>query len=378
MPTQADQHSANIKYLPEQAELVCSGNWTINDIDTIESDIRSLANKITQSIVINAEAMKNVDSAGAMLLFDLIVTLDKQGKRVKSAHLNPECRSLLELIHDQQKDAFHKMKPKLLPNFLYILGKRTIEKFSECTKFITFIGHFADSVVHLVRNLRHPPWQAVLSTVDEAGYQALPIVGLLTFLVGVVVTFQIALQLVTYGANIYIVDLTGMIIFREFGPLITAIIASGRTSTAFTAQIGTMKVNEELDALSTMGVSPMERLVVPKVIGLLIALPLLTVWADVFGILGAMFMAKAKLSVSFYSFFQRFQHVIEVRQFIVGLVKVPVFALIIALVGCFQGFQVGSSADSVGRKTTKAAVQSIFLIIIADAIFSIIFSIRGI
>jgi phospholipid/cholesterol/gamma-HCH transport system permease protein len=182
------------------------------------------------------------------------------------------------------------------------------------------------------------------------------------------------LQLETYGANIFIAYLSGMAIFREFSPLITAIIVAGRTGSAFTAQIGSMKVNEEVDALLTMGLSPTELLVMPKVLGLLLVFPLLIFWSDVFSILGAMIMSKFMLDISFYDFLQRLRDSVGLKQMMLGLYKAPAFALLIALVGCFQGFRVEGSADSIGSQTTKSVVQSLFLIIIADAIFSIIYS----
>ena len=165
-----------------------------------------------------------------------------------------------------------------------------------------------------------------------------------------------------------------MAIFREFSPLITAIIVAGRTSSAFTAQIGSMKINEEIDALNTMGLSPTELLVVPKVIGLLIVFPLIIFWSDIFSILGAMVMSKFMLDVGYYDFLTRLQITVGFKQMMLGLYKAPAFALLIALVGCFQGFRVQASADSVGSQTTRSVVQALFLIIIADASYSIIYS----
>lgn len=378
MPETAKQTAASIQYLPEQGEIICSGDWTTHQISKVELSLVQILKKIGKTVSLSAKQIDKVDSAGAVLLFELLESLKKSGCTVKIKSLSPACLSLLGLVK-AKKDAIEgKVKRRRLPNFLAELGEQAVKKLTEALKFLAYIGRFAESIAHLLRSFRNPPWKSVFVTVDESGYQALPIVGLLTFLVGVVVTFQMAMQLESYGASIFIVDIGGLIILREFGPLITAIIAAGRTSTAFTAQIGTMKVNEELDALNTMGVSPMERLVIPKVIGLIIALPLLTVWADVFGVLGSLLMSSAKLGISPAVYIDRFQRVVSVKQFVVGMVKVPVFAMLIALVGCFQGFCVQKSADDVGRKTTRSAVQSIFLVIIADAIFSVIFSIRGI
>ena len=214
----------------------------------------------------------------------------------------------------------------------------------------------------------------IISNISEAGLHALPILALLSFLIGIVLAYQMGLQLETYGANIFIAYLSGMAIFREFGPLITAIIVAGRTSSAFTAQIGSMKINEEIDALETMGLSPTEFLVVPKVIGLTLVFPLLIFWSNIFGILGAMLMSKAMLHIGYHDFLMRLKESVGLKQMLLGLYKAPAFSILIALVGCFQGFRVGNSAASVGHQTTKSVVQSLFLIIIADAIYSIIYS----
>lgn len=233
-------------------------------------------------------------------------------------------------------------------------------------KFCEAIGHW--------RRFRLP---SIISNIYSAGLQALPIVALLSFLIGVVLAYQMGLQLETYGANIFIAYLSGMAIFREFGPLITAIIVAGRTSSAYTAQLGSMKINEEIDALLTMGLSPTELLVLPKVIGLLLVFPLLIFWSDVFSIMGSMLMSKSMLSIGYEDFLQRLKSSVGLEQFMLGLYKAPAFAVLIALVGCFQGFRVESTADSLGSQTTKSVVQALFLIIIADAAFSVAYSWMG-
>ncbi len=170
----------------------------------------------------------------------------------------------------------------------------------------------------------------------------------------------------------------GLAMLRELSPLLTAIIVAGRSGSAYAAQIGTMKVTEEVDALRTVGIAPIELLVLPKIVALAVALPLLTVYADVLGVAGGMVMAKKELAVGFPDFLDRLQYALGLSDFLVGIGKTPVFAAIIAVVGCFQGFQVGADAESVGRRTTVSVVQSIFLVIVADAIFSVIFNALGI
>ncbi len=242
---------------------------------------------------------------------------------------------------------------------------------------VALLGFIGESAVALAGCIAHPSrmrWRPLLSNIGSAGVNALPIVGLLSFLLGVVVAYQGSGQLRQYGANIFVVDLVGISMLREFAPLITAIIIAGRSGSAYAAQIGTMAVTEEIDAMRTLGIAPLEVLVLPKILALLIVLPLLTVFADLCGVCGGMLMARAQLGVGFEEFFERFTNVVSVTTYLVGIGKAPVFAAIIAVVGCFQGFRTKGGADSVGRQTTRSVVQSSFLVIVADAMFSIAFS----
>jgi len=202
----------------------------------------------------------------------------------------------------------------------------------------------------------------------------MPIVGLLSFLIGVVLAYQGADQLRRFGAEIYTVNLLGIAILRELGVLLTAIIIAGRSGSAFTAQIGTMQVNEEIDALRTLGLDPIEVLVVPRVLGLALTLPLLAVYAAFMGLLGGCLMSWASLGILIPTFLEQLRSAITEWTFWVGIIKAPFFAIIIALVGCYEGFNVARSADSVGRLTTPSVVESIFIVIVADAAFSIMFS----
>lgn len=225
--------------------------------------------------------------------------------------------------------------------------------------------------------LAHPArmrWRPILFNIQRAGFEALPIVGLLSFLLGIVVAYQGADQLRQYGANIFVADLVGLSMLREYAPLITAITIAGRSGSAFAAQIGTMAVTEEIDAMRTLGIDPLELLVLPKIIALVIALPLLTVFADVLGVAGGMLMAQSQLDVGFGEFLDRMAKAVSITSYAVGIGKAPVFAVIISVVGCFQGFRTKGGADSVGQHTTRSVVQSIFLVIVADALFSIAFS----
>ena len=247
-------------------------------------------------------------------------------------------------------------------------------------QMVALLGFVGESAVAFAGCVAHPQrfrWRSILYNIRSAGFDALPIVGLLSFLLGIVVAYQGADQLRQYGANIFVADLVGLSMLREFAPLITAIIIAGRSGSAYAAQIGTMAVTEEIDAMRTLGIAPLDLLVLPKVIALAIALPLLTVFADVLGVFGGMLMARAQLGVGFGEFLDRFVQAVSVTAYLIGICKAPVFAAIIAVVGCFQGFRTRGGADSVGRQTTRSVVQSIFLVIVADALFSIAFSALG-
>lgn len=325
-------------------------------------------------IILNCSKIQRLDSLGAWLLHTLINRLEKNHNHVELKDLSKEQKSFLNLITEKIEALQSIDTDKPRDNFLVILGKNAVEKFDQSLKFFSFVGEFVVSLWQSILQPRRLQWRAFLNIIDSTGYRSMPIVGLLSFLVGIVLSYQLGQQLKMYGANLYIVGLLGISILQEFGPLITAIISAGRTGSSFTAQIGSMKINEEIDALRTMGVSPFDRLVTPKVIGLIISMPLLTLWASAFGLLGGMIMSKIQLGISYYSFLSEFPKIIKFSTFMNGMLKAPVFAIIIAIVGCFQGFQVKYSADSVGTQTTKSVVQALFFIIIADAIFSVVMS----
>jgi phospholipid/cholesterol/gamma-HCH transport system permease protein len=254
------------------------------------------------------------------------------------------------------------------------LGMGAAAAVEQSVALLSFIGECAAAFAGWLAHPARIRWRPILFNIRSAGFDALPIVGLLAFLLGIVVAYQGADQLRQYGANIFVADLVGLSMLREFAPLITAIIIAGRSGSAYAAQIGAMSVSEEIDAMRTLGIAPLEMLVLPKIIALLIVLPLLTVFADLLGVFGGMIMARAQLDVGFPEFLDRFTKAVSVTAYLIGICKAPVFAGIIAVVGCFQGFRAKGGADSVGRQTTRSVVQAIFLVIVADALFSIAFS----
>ena len=253
-------------------------------------------------------------------------------------------------------------------------GAASLAAGAQAWALLQVVGETSLAAWACVRQPGRIRWRPVAFNIRSAGLDALPIVGLLAFLLGVVVAYQGAGQLRTFGANIFVVDLVGLSMLREFAPLITAIIVAGRSGSAYAAQIGTMVVTEEMDALRTIGIAPQDLLVLPKLLALVIALPLLTVFADGLGVAGGMLMAQLRLGVGYGDFLDRFVKAVAVRDYLIGVLKAPVFAAIIVLVGCFQGFRTQGGANGVGQQTTRSVVWSIFLVIVVDAAFSVALS----
>lgn len=358
---------------------LCKGSWSILHLDSMISNVKPPTSSTKKTLFISAECLSGFDSAGALALLQCIDTLEKAGHTTELMHFNDGQNELLRLVKDKQRFlAEHPPLPPPAPHagedFVETLGREAIYKLHQCDGLLILVGDLTCKIFLAFTHVRRFQFPSIISNINSTGIKALPIIALLSFLIGVVLAYQMGLQLETYGANIFIAYLSGMAIFREFAPLITAIIVAGRTSSAFTAQIGSMKIHEEIDALTTMGLSPTELLVLPKVLGLLFILPFVIFWADVFSILGSMIMSKFMLHVSYYEFLTRLKLEVGTKQLMLGLYKAPAFALLIALVGCFQGFRVETNADSVGSQTTKSVVQALFLIIIADAIYSILYS----
>lgn len=358
--------------------LTCRGYWTVSTIKSLNIQLSNVKQSLAKVTTIDMSGIERFDSAGALMLHRLMQEamphLTDPQKAIEG--LKKRYQALYVLVSHHLTKVAQAAEP-IKQNPFYYLGVWVIEKMIQLVEFVAFIGELVVLSIHSLLKPRLFSWGETLVVMGETGYKALGIIALMSFLIGIVLAYQLAVQLRQYGANIFIVDTTGIAILREFAPLITSVIMAGRTSTAFAALIGTMVVNEEIDALRTMGIQPVQRLVLPRILSLLITLPLLIVWADIFGVMGSMIMAKSMLGIGYAGYLNRFDLAVSLTHYLLGLVKAPVFALIIAGVGCFQGFQVGLSAESVGRQTTKAAVQSIFLIIIADALFSIVFSMMG-
>ena len=349
----------------------CTGPWTLHTVRALDHALAGVPWPHEGPVKVDGSGITSLDTAGAWLVHRTLRALAERGCAPEVTGLPPTFAALLALIADREVPLVASTVEG--PRGFAFVGQRVQGYLVGFYGYLAFVG---ESSLALLRSLLHPSrlrWRPILHNIQVAGVDALPITGLLSFLMGIVIAYQGADQLQRFGANIFVVDLVALAMLRELSPLLTAIIIAGRSGSAYTAQIGTMKVTEEIDALRTIGVGAQEMLVLPKLVALVVVLPLLTVYTDITGLMGGMVMAQTRLGVSYDAFFDRLDEAIQISSYWTGLAKAPVFAMIIALVGCYRGFQVSGSADSVGTQTTISVVQSIFLVIVTDAVFSIVF-----
>lgn len=354
--------------------LFCTGCWTVNGIGVLSAGLDALDLPRGDTLKISGEAITMLDTAGAWLLLQIRQRMKNRGAEIQLEDFRPEHRRLVDYVSSASETAAL-VSPRRSTRSL---ADQWLSIGHDLLNFLAFIG---EVIVSLLRGLRQPArirWAEIFEDVYQTGVKALPIIGLLSFLMGVVIAYQGAVQLKLYGANIYIADLVGYSMLRELAPLLTAILVCGRTGSAYAAQIGTMKIREEVAALETIGIPPVDLLVLPKLLSLIIVMPLISIYADVLSIFGGMVMANSQLGIGFNAFLMRLEEAITYSTFMIGIGKAPVFAAIIAIVGCYQGFKVEGSAESVGRHTTISVVQSIFLVIVTDAMFSVLFSMMGV
>jgi phospholipid/cholesterol/gamma-HCH transport system permease protein len=358
------------------AVLRAGGAWTVQHVAGLEQKVAALPADATPQALDLGE-VDALDTAGAWLL----ARASQQGEaaEVPWRNLAPEFQPLAErVLTAGPKVVPDQPRPRTFADWVADVGAGTMNVLAETLDLIAFFGEFVLAVGRMILNPRRFRWKPLLVHIEQTGINALPIVGLISFLVGVVLAYQGAEQLRQFNAQFLTVNMVAISVLREMGILLTAIVVAGRSGSAFTAQIGTMQVSEEVDALRTMGLDPMEVLAIPRVAALVISLPLLTFFADLMGLLGGGVMCVLLVDMSFAQYVGRLNDVASATHFWVGMVKAPVFAILIALVGCFEGLRVTGSAESVGTMTTRSVVEGIFLVIIFDALFSILFSILSI
>jgi phospholipid/cholesterol/gamma-HCH transport system permease protein len=366
------------------AILTAGGDWVIGSIVSLEKDFRALDFRGVEAAVFDLGEIDRLDTAGAWLLLRMEQILTSQGITSAREHLRPEFLPLLRQVGESSA-ALSLALPDTgsyvgFMGFLAHLGLKMEEIAKEGRDLLGFFGLVSMVSGRLLRRPSRLRRIALVAHMEATGVNAVPIVALLALLIGVVFGYQSADQLRRFGAEIYTVNVLGVAILRELGVLITAILVSGRSGSAFTAQIGAMMVNEEVAAIRALGLDPIEVLVLPRLYALVLTMPLLAFFADAMGLLGGALMAWGTLDISIPVFLRQLRTAITYWPwtFWVGIIKAPFFAAIIALVGCYEGFRVSGSAEDLGRLTTQAVVESIFLIIAADAVFSILFSRLGI
>jgi phospholipid/cholesterol/gamma-HCH transport system permease protein len=347
------------------------GDWTLPHYASLEAEVQALRGTLSSTTSIDLQSLGALDTAGAALLVELLGSQRLAQLANDAPGLASERRALLQAVGNAIADAGAAVPTRHTPawrEFFGQIGQAVEELWQQGMALLGFIGMTLAAMFTIL--LRPGRWRitSLVAHLQQSGLNAVPIVALLTFLVGAVVAFLGATVLADFGASIYTVDLVAFSFLREFGVLLTAILMAGRTASAFTAQIGSMKANEEIDAIRTLGLNPMELLVLPRVFALLIALPILTFIAMLSGILGGAVVCALSLDISPAMYLAMLQENIALKHFLVGMAKAPVFAFLIAVIGCLEGFKVTGSAQSVGERTTSSVVQSIFVVIVLDAL----------
>ena len=357
--------------------LAAAGDWLVATAGELDRRIRAIQMPSGKRVTLDLTRIDRLDTAGAWLLLRTENALKSRGNAVVIRDLRAHLAPLFDQVRAggmvaparHPRPAHH-----TIVGFLARIGETSLGLLARAINLLGFFGVTCITAGRVLLRPRRLRITALVAQMEQTGVNALPIVSLLSFLVGVVIAYQGADQLRRFGAEIYTVNLLGVGILRELGVLMAAITIAGRSVSAFTAQLGTMRVNEEIDALRTIGLDPVEVLVIPRLFGLMLTLPMLALCANLCALLGGCLMAWGSLGITPPQFTRQLQSGLYPWTFWIGLMKAPFFALIIALVGCYEGFQVARSAESVGRQTTLSVVEAIFLVIVADAAFSIVFS----
>ena len=347
-----------------------TGNLSLACLGDFPQRLRDIDGAVDR---LDLSGVKRIDTVGAWLIHRFA-----EEKKAQIEGLNPDARHLLDQVAaaDQQVS----MRPAKTGPFVRVLGEigdATVVSLRTLYGLLGFFGATCLAAFNVITHPRRFRFNATVQQFEVVGVSALAIIGLMSFLIGLVIAQQGAVQLRQFGAEVFTINLVGRITLRELGVLMTAIMVAGRSGSAFAAQIGTMKLTEEIDAMRTIGVSPMEALVLPRVLSAVLMMPLLGFYSSVIAIVGGGLLCWISLDIPPVTFIQRIREVVPITDLYVGLVKAPVFGAIIAIAGCFQGMLVESDAEQVGKRTTSAVVQAIFLVIVLDAFFAVFFTWLG-
>jgi phospholipid/cholesterol/gamma-HCH transport system permease protein len=365
----------------EGLELTLTGAWSAGEFGALEAQLAGLDVQSARRVRIDSRPLSALDLAGAWALHQFVARARAAGAEVSFQGEPPEQLRLLDATLREAEKGVEPSAPAApaapphtpVMTLLIDLGRRAVLAGTNGLDGLAFLGRTSATALRALARPKHLRPISIARHIYDTGITALPIVSLIAFLISVIIAYMSARQLRGLGADIYVVDLVTIGVLRELGVLLTAIIVAGRSGSAFAAELGSMKLNQEVDALIATGVDPFEVLVLPRVIGLTIALPLLTVVADLVGLAGGAVLCRFLLDMPFSQYLGRVNDAISDTTFWVGVIKAPVFALLIAVAGCYHGMQVRNSARELGRLVTVAVVQAIFFVILADALFAVLF-----
>lgn len=359
------------------AVLRLRGEWQLANLRQVAEALDQAVSGLSpgQTLRLEYGELRTLDLPAAWLLAQRLKALAAAGISVEPGAALPDALQFVAEITRETPDAVPPPTDDLPPiaRLVARVGRESVEQVAEARRALAYFGELVTTGLAALPRPRRLRFPSIVRQIHETGIQAIPIVALIAFLISIIVAYLGADQLRQFGADIFTVDLVAIAVLRELGVLLTAIIVAGRSGSAFAAEIGVMKLNDEVDALKSMGINPFEVLVLPRLIGLTVAMPLLTIIADLMGLVGGILLSSLLLDISIEQFLQRMQEILASTTFWAGLVKAPVFAVLIALVGTYRGMQVRDSSRELGRLTTVAVVQSIFLVIFADAIFAVVF-----
>lgn len=356
------------------------GVWTIDHAVQIHEMTNAIPPIFATTVVLDCVELERLDTLGASLIAKIAAKLQYDNRNeVSFEGLRPEHRRLIDRVRLEPNQSTLK-RPHSTSTLILVLeqiGVASLEALVTLGALLGFLGHTIQRLFGAIWAPGRVKMAPLVHQIEQVGFNALPIIGLISFLIGAVIVNQGAIQLRQFGAEVFVVDLVAVSILKEFGILLTAIMIAGRSGSAFTAQIGSMCLNEEIDAMETMGLNPIDVLVLPRLLALVISLPLLAFFADIMGALGGGLMAWATLDIPPPVFIERFREAVFTTTLAIGIIKAVPFAVVIAITGCFQGMSVHGSAESLGAHTTSSVVQSIFLVILLDALFAVFFSAIG-
>jgi phospholipid/cholesterol/gamma-HCH transport system permease protein len=370
-------HTATVLVSHETAcvNVVFKGDWIYASIKRLNQELDVLTCKVCHFDFSGIEAF---DTHGIMLILHHIKRLETAPCEISFTQGSEHFETLFAICKEHFPGPLPPEKEDFfLLSYLEKSGKTVVEGFKTLSSFFSFTGELAHFMGAALLNPLSIRLRATLYHIQHSGAGALPIILLTSFLIGIVIAYQGATQLEKFGANIFIVEMVTISAVRELAPLLTAIVVAGRSASAYTAQIGVMKITDEVDAMRSMGFSPWDFLVLPRLFGLIISLPLLVFFADIVSVFGGMVIASTRLDVSFVEFIDRIKETVALKHLIIGLFKAPIFGAIIATIGCFRGFQIDSSTESVGKYTTISVVNAIFWVIAVDAIISVLLTEMG-